>query len=124
MDLPVYLQLRQAALSFAVGVAAALVYDLFAVLRSGAKLRFLPDAAFCAFLAAAYYFLGAEIGGGRLRLFMLVFIFLGMLGYFGLSGGKMRRLFFRIFTVFVKIVNAIKKPIKKILAKLKSMEKY
>lgn len=123
MDLPVYLQLRQAASSFAAGIAAALVYDVLAVLRLGARLRVLPDIAFCAFLAAMYFFLGLEVGDGGLRIFMLVFIFLGMWAYFGLSRGKVRRLFCKIFTIIIKTANIIKKPVKKILVMLKKYGK-
>lgn len=123
MELPVFLQLRQAAIALASGLAAALVYDALAVLRSATRLRVLPDLAFCAFLAAMYFYLGLEVGGGRLRLFMLVFIFLGMWGYFGLSRGKMRRLFYKIFTLFVKIVSVIKKLFEKLIEKLKKYGK-
>ena len=107
------LQLQLAGLSLLCGAAAGFVYDLFALLRSGRPLLApLLDLLFCLAAGAALFCLGAGPGGGQLRLYMLLFLLLGMWLYFTLSGGRLRRLLGRLLGFICQILGLLTAPLR------------
>jgi hypothetical protein len=118
------LQLQQAGLSLAVGAAAGLLYDLFAVQRAARRfLAPLLDLLFCLLTGAALFWLGAGPGGGSLRLFMLLFLLLGMQLYFRLSGGRVRRLLSRLWGLWERVFAFLTAPLRFFLQFMKKSAK-
>ena len=82
--------------SLLLGIAAALLYDLLRAVRMRRKrLRLLSevlDVLYCVFLAALCFFFSLRIGGGELRIYMLLGALLGAVFYFALLAALFRPL--------------------------------
>jgi len=85
MEISLFGQLREAGLSLAAGVGAGVLYDVLRVLRRQLRSAFvtvLADFVFWAAAAAALLLLGLTSEAGAQRLFMTLFLFLGVALYF------------------------------------------
>ncbi|NLL38652.1 MAG: hypothetical protein GX254_03570 [Clostridiales bacterium] len=72
-------------ISLATGFGTGILYDFLGVIRRRLKpaaFGYILDLLFCVAVGFAFFAIGYGPGGGRLRLFMLVFIVLGCLLYF------------------------------------------
>lgn len=82
--------------SLLLGIAAALLYDLLRAVRMRRKrLRLLSEALdvlYCVSLAALCFFFALRIGGGELRIYMLLGALLGAVFYFALLADLFRPL--------------------------------
>ena len=84
MELSIFWQISEAAGSFLLGSSAGLFYDFLKVIRHRMKnslVTFLLDMVFWTVVGFAVFLFGMIAGGGKLRLFMLLFAFLGGLLY-------------------------------------------
>lgn len=83
MELPIALQLMQAAVSSGVGVGLGIVYDLLRALRwEWPRGKHPADGLFWCVTVTALYLLGMSAGRGQLRIFMVCCAGLGGTGYF------------------------------------------
>ena len=125
MGVDVLQQLRQAAVSLTAGAAAGLLYDLLAVLRkdTGFVGALLLDSVFAIVMAAGLFLIGYGPGEGELRLFMGVFLLVGLLLYFVLMGGRARRIMTKIYAVLLRVLAFLFLPVKKVYIFLKKVKK-
>lgn len=85
MELYIQLQLKTVLAGFALGAAAALVYDLLRtvrIYRRGKIITHLSDAVYVLLTAWALLRFALAIGQGELRLYVLPCVILGGVGYF------------------------------------------
>ncbi|NLO47508.1 MAG: hypothetical protein GX111_04205 [Clostridiales bacterium] len=106
MEISIAHQQMEAAVSLIIGLGTGVVYDFSGVLRRRFILKvftYLFDLIYCVALGGVYFLVGYGPGGGRLRLFMLVFILIGSVLYFLLLSKVMNKIleFFADFLGFI-----------------------
>lgn len=85
MEISIPHQLLEAAASLLLGVAAGFLYDFFRVIRRRLKLKivtFLMDTLFWLICGTALFLMGLSLGGGEVRIFMMLLGILGAAVYF------------------------------------------
>ena len=90
MELPISMQLQEAAASLLFGAVLGLVYDLMRAVRikAGGPAVHILDILYCAFAAMAMFTLGIASGEGRLRVFMAIIAAAGA-GLYFISFGRL-----------------------------------
>lgn len=105
------------------GLAAGLLYDLFRVLRVRVHLAFLGPALDLLFwlLCTAVFFFWSADGGGLVRLYTVILSLAGGWFYFSLISPRLLPLYYRLATLFSKLIQLLLLP----LARLRqALEKF
>ena len=122
MENPIITQLLQSAVFALGGMAAGVWYDLLWVLRRGSGRLYaelLLDLLFWIVTGLWIFYLSMSVGEGRLQIFMLVCMGLGLCFYFRTVGGPIRGFLQRLCGVFGKILQISLRPLKVVLRCIK-----
>ena len=112
MNLPLTLQLYQAAVSLGTGAVIGLVYDLLRAYRRNKKrgVSHGADALFWGLACVLLFFLGMRFGDGQLRIFMAVCALLGSIAYLLIFSPVILPLLCRGLEILVKRASARPAP--------------
>lgn len=113
MELSIAQQELEAIISLLTGFGAGMLYDFLGVIRRRLKkavFSYIFDLLFCIAVGCIFFIVGYGPGGGKLRLFMLVFIVIGCILYFILLSRIFGKLLSSLADFFVFLIRCLLMP--------------